>query len=167
MLNDWIIMVFLTRSLATSSAIHFFVAQLFSIVVITEPTPVTSKTYIRWTGWFITRSANKLQLGACKSSICDLTVVWSIKMQVHKGVRRNRLVQRVTAAKDFWKEKTYLVKRTRPAVRTSSPIVNAVTSTINTEEPGHTHIHSLILSDELLFTRTEPTAITVFKLQKQ
>jgi len=30
------------------------------------------------------------------------------------------------------------VKTIRPAVRTSSPMVNAVTSTINTDEPGQT-----------------------------
>jgi len=40
------------------------------------------------------------------------------------------------------KEEEYLVKTTSPAVRTSSPIVNAVTNTINTDEPVETYIHS-------------------------
>jgi len=43
-----------------------------------------------------------------------------------------------------WNRRIYLVRTTRPAVNTSSPIVNAVTNTINTDEPGHTHIHTLI-----------------------
>ena len=33
-----------------ASAMHFLVAQLFSIAVTTE-TSVTSETYVRWTGW--------------------------------------------------------------------------------------------------------------------
>jgi len=33
---------------------HFFVAQLVSIALIT--TSVTFETYVRWTGWFITHA---------------------------------------------------------------------------------------------------------------